>query len=477
MKFLAVDVETANADYSSICQIGIVHFDNGQIIDKWSTLINPEAYFDPFNISIHGITEKDVIDAPTFDSVHGIIKERLTGQVTVHHMPFDKVAITRACLEYGLEIIQPFWLDSAKIVRRTWEEFAYRGYGLANILKHLRIEFQHHDALEDALAAGLVVQRACEQSGMDVNAWVERVVQPLTIYKGGSTTIKLDGNPEGSFYGETLVFTGALSLPRSEAAKIAADIGCDVANSVTKKTTILVVGTQDASKLAGYDKSSKHRKVEGLVEKGNSIKILSEKDFIEICNQEVKDLHLDLPKPEQKFKPEKQEDKPKNSSLTFELTIDETLVSKELNEAWNKLNDEQKELLIQADEEQRKLIDSIIDPSQDEKRQIGKEFKNTLEDIITAYNDLYNQPFNSKNEDLIDLVYDEVDQLKDLLFDLMKNKISLAEFFETLYESIDGIESELDEGEFERKAVDFSAAALHKLNKMKKKILTHSNKH
>lgn len=471
MKFLALDVETANADYSSICQIGIVHFDSGQVIDKWSTLINPEAYFDPFNVSIHGITEKDVIDAPTFDSIHGIIKERLTDQITVHHMPFDKVAITRACLEYGLEIIQPLWLDSAKIVRRTWEEFAYRGYGLSNISKHLGIEFQHHDALEDALAAGQVVQYACEETGMDINAWIERVGQPLTIYKGGSSTIKLDGNPNGSFYGETLVFTGALFLPRSEAAKIAADIGCDVANSVTKKTTILVVGTQDASKLAGYDKSSKHRKAEDLIEKGNSIKILSEKDFIEICNQEMEELNLELPKPEQKIKPEKQDDKSRKTSLSVEIKFDDAEITEELNKAWDNLTDEQKDLIKRANEEQRKLIASIKDPDRTEKREIAKEIKMTLEEIREQYNDLSSY----ENDDLIDTISSEVDQLHEMMYDLMKDKISLAELFETLDSSIDYIEDELEENDYEQPIIDLSTTALSKLNAIKEKILTHSN--
>jgi DNA polymerase-3 subunit epsilon len=86
------------------------------------------------------------------------------------------------------------------------------------------------------------------------------------------------------FYGETVVFTGALSLPRREAAHLAALAGCDVGNGVTKATTILVVGIQDTDKLAGYDKSSKHRKAEQLIESGQSIRIISEKDFIEIVN-------------------------------------------------------------------------------------------------------------------------------------------------------------------------------------------------
>jgi len=141
MDFLAIDVETANADYSSICQIGIAEFRNGHIIDKWSTLINPEAYFDQFNSSIHGIEEEDVVDALTFDQIYNELSERITGKIVVHHMPFDRIAISRACVEYNLDLLQPRWLDSAKIVRRTWEQFAYKGYGLAKITKFLEIEF------------------------------------------------------------------------------------------------------------------------------------------------------------------------------------------------------------------------------------------------------------------------------------------------------------------------------------------------
>ena len=47
--FNAIDVETANADRSSICQIGIVHVRDGRIQDTWKALINPEDWFDWFN--------------------------------------------------------------------------------------------------------------------------------------------------------------------------------------------------------------------------------------------------------------------------------------------------------------------------------------------------------------------------------------------------------------------------------------------
>ena len=55
MRFVAIDIETANPDMSSICQIGIAEFYDGNLIGEWSTLIDPEDYFDEVNISIHGI--------------------------------------------------------------------------------------------------------------------------------------------------------------------------------------------------------------------------------------------------------------------------------------------------------------------------------------------------------------------------------------------------------------------------------------
>jgi DNA polymerase-3 subunit epsilon len=72
----------------------------------------------------------------------------------------------------------------------------------------------------------------------------------------------LDGNPDGPLYGEVLVFTGSLDIPRAQAADIAANLGCRVAENVSKATALLVVGDQDIRALAGQAKSSKHRKAE-----------------------------------------------------------------------------------------------------------------------------------------------------------------------------------------------------------------------
>jgi len=47
MDFVALDVETANADLSSICQIGIATFRDGKLADSYVSLVDPDDYFDP----------------------------------------------------------------------------------------------------------------------------------------------------------------------------------------------------------------------------------------------------------------------------------------------------------------------------------------------------------------------------------------------------------------------------------------------
>jgi DNA polymerase-3 subunit epsilon len=151
------------------------------------------------------------------------------------------------------------------------------GYGLKKVCKKIGYEFKHHDALEDAKAAGHVLLAAMKESKVDLDAWRKLVKQPIGL--ASVNGVLREANPEGDLFGEVLVFTGALDLPRREAAELAASIGCQVADNVTKKTTILVVGDQDILRLAGHEKSNKHRKAEELAAEGYPIRIVRESDF------------------------------------------------------------------------------------------------------------------------------------------------------------------------------------------------------
>lgn len=276
MKFIAIDVETANANLSSICQIGLAFFEDGKITNTWETLINPEEEFDFINISIHGLNYSDIKDAPTFKDISKTLIKLLQDRILVSHMSFDRVALFRAFEKAELKQLNCSWIDSAMVVRRTWKDLSKKGYGLANVAKKLYIEFEHHNALEDAKTCGIILIKALEELSMDLNAIQMRIKKPID---GSNNKINLKGNPDGNLKGEVLVFTGELMIPRKEAATMAVEAGCDVSTTAKKSVTILVIGDQDTTKLNGYEKSSKHRKVEELIKKGHHIKIIGESDF------------------------------------------------------------------------------------------------------------------------------------------------------------------------------------------------------
>ena len=286
MNFVSVDVETANSDMASICQIGIAVFENGMIVDEWVTLVDPDGHFAGINVSIHGISKRDVKGAPKFSGVAKKINEYFKDNLIISHGSFDRNSLFKAFALCDESLLFDSWLDTCSVTRRAWPQFAKSGYGLANVCKTIGYEFEHHDALADAKAAGAVLIEAIKLTNIDLDDWPKRVNQP--IVPGSSsvrvrTAINREGNPDGDLFGEVVVFTGSLIMVRSEAANLASKIGCSVASSVTKTTTLLVVGDQDLDKLAGKAKSSKHIKAEGLITKGQSIRILKESDFLSMA--------------------------------------------------------------------------------------------------------------------------------------------------------------------------------------------------
>ena len=285
MRFVVIDVETANPELSSICQIGLVVFEDGIEVESWSVFIDPKTWFSLQNVKIHGINENTVKDCPTFFDILPTLQGYLSGHVVVSHTVFDRNSITQALAQGGHPPISCTWLDSASVARRAWEQFAYSGYGLKNLANFLGIEFLHHDALEDARATGKILLSAIEVSGIMLEEWVENVNTPIMSMQRNWTTnnpqiVKLDGNPDGHLFGEEVVFTGELSLSRREIAEIAARAGCNVSPSIKKKTTtLLVVGDQDPQRLRSTI-STKQQKAEELIQQGKHIKILTEKDFL-----------------------------------------------------------------------------------------------------------------------------------------------------------------------------------------------------
>lgn len=153
-KFVAIDVETANFEPTSICAIGAVKVSDGVIIDKRYTLVRPEPdWYSQACVRVHGITDNDTFDAPSFGTIWKSWQDWLDGyQLVAHNAQFDSRCIKAACRMYGLEEPSPFKC-TLTASRKTIPRGMCASKSLDSLCDFFGIPLQHHHcAIDDAEA-------------------------------------------------------------------------------------------------------------------------------------------------------------------------------------------------------------------------------------------------------------------------------------------------------------------------------------
>lgn len=292
MDFVALDFETANRKRASICSVGWVGFSRGGVVDTWYSLVNPDDAFEADNSVLHGIREDHVRNAPNFRQLFPEIRSRIEGRFVVAHSAFDEQALTQACTLSSVESPSCKWIDTTKIAELAWPSLTERlGTSLAVLADYLSLEFQHHNALDDARTAGLVLYRAIQDTGRSVEDWAEMLGRS---YRWRGSNDKLKGtkkrsappvaNPHGPLAGQTALFTGFPTIDeKAKHEKLAAMAGCTVKKNFSRKITILVVGEGDPRQLGNM--TGKHREALRAKAEGQSIEILSREAFLELVEK------------------------------------------------------------------------------------------------------------------------------------------------------------------------------------------------
>ena len=90
--FAAIDFETANNERSSVCSVGVVIVRDGEIVDSFYSLIQPEPnYYNYWCSQVHGLCSQDTEDAPVFPEVWAQIEPLIEGlPLVAHNKPFDE---------------------------------------------------------------------------------------------------------------------------------------------------------------------------------------------------------------------------------------------------------------------------------------------------------------------------------------------------------------------------------------------------
>lgn len=307
--YVALDVETANSFRGSICSIGLVKFQDGEVIDSFYSLINPEEEFDEFNIFIHGIMPDDVIGSPTFPEIRQKIVDFIgTDIVVAHFAQFDMGALKDAYQKYHLEFDNIEYICSYRLAKAALP--GQLNYKLKRLAKNLNLELDHHNALSDAQACGFILEHILSTNSFsELDTFLKEFRYDKTgllgqrsfkrrkdarykenlIYQPTEEE-KAAMNPDHYFYGLYFCFTGKLErMTRKEANKAVALVGGIPEKGVTQRTNILVVGEQDWRVVGTNGLSSKMKKAQSLLEKGQDIEIMTENDFIKFLEPSYDD--------------------------------------------------------------------------------------------------------------------------------------------------------------------------------------------
>jgi DNA polymerase III subunit epsilon len=155
--FAAIDFETANTSPSSVCSVGVVIVRDGEIVDSFYSLIQPEPnYYGYFQTRVHGLTQQDTDNAPIFPKVWAQIAPKIEGLTLVaHNKSFDERCLKAAFKTYGMDYpdytFRCTCIESRKALpqlpnHRLDTVSEYCGFSLKN----------HHHALADAEAATVI---------------------------------------------------------------------------------------------------------------------------------------------------------------------------------------------------------------------------------------------------------------------------------------------------------------------------------
>lgn len=276
--FVAIDFETMTAKRTSACALGMVRVIDGVIAQRFYSLINPirdPKTEDEPNFHIHGISLAEAEKAPDFSEVFPMIKDFIRGlRIVCHNRAADITAMKAAMQYYGL---------SGLDIDNNVCTYQMTGESLEKCCKKYGIKLPaHHDALCDAEACAKIYLELIGKPLIDysIGSYKELHASKEAKHIDAESRVRLEddeiSDKSTPFYQSTVVITGSFDAypERNDIAKKIQKLGAKVTSSISKKTSIVVVGEG-----AGPKKLEKIHELRSL---GIDIRMMYEEELVSI---------------------------------------------------------------------------------------------------------------------------------------------------------------------------------------------------
>lgn len=173
-RYIVFDVETPNFKNDRMSALGICIVENMRITDNFYALVNPETYFNRFNIELTGITPEMVARKRSFGELWdaGLADIMCSGVLVAHNAQFDMSVLSKCLDHYGKSGISSLrFACTVKLSRAALPELP--NHKLDTVSKFLNIQLDHHHAGSDARAAAEILIY-CMKNGCNMTSFIQQ---------------------------------------------------------------------------------------------------------------------------------------------------------------------------------------------------------------------------------------------------------------------------------------------------------------
>jgi DNA polymerase-3 subunit epsilon len=288
LTFTAFDVETANHTRESVCSIGIVSYEKGNMVYKNNFIVCPrEIEFSPINSSIHRIDHNTIMNSSSITEVWRTVRELFESKpVFAHNAQFDIQCLRKSLDSWNAQHKEVKYGCTIKLANHAFPDLD--DYRLNDVAKYMQITHNHHNSLSDATIAAEIALRAIPlipEHQFDYHADEltnklfkassknKRSNQLFTVKEYDRKLLQPKASDETTpFTLKRVVVTGDIhGYTRQEVFERLHELGADINTSISKKTDIVIIGANPGPK--------KIEKINTLISSGVNIEIIEEEEL------------------------------------------------------------------------------------------------------------------------------------------------------------------------------------------------------
>ena len=284
--YVVVDLETTGLmpSFDGIIEIGAVRYKDDIEIDRFHSFVSVGFPLDPFIIQHTGITDAMLEGAPEIKDILPKLLEFVGDSVIVaHNANFDVNFIYDDALNLlDIKFTNDF-IDTMRLARKCG--LPVENHKLITLAAYFEIpqDVAHRSTADCETTHALYVK--LKEYIAKNNISLTPKYYDSSISKITATTTEI--NTDNPFYNKVIAFTGTLeSMQRKDAAQLVANLGGILGDNVTKNTNFLVLGNFDYCSTIKDGKSSKHKKAEQLILKGQDLQIIPESVFLTMISED-----------------------------------------------------------------------------------------------------------------------------------------------------------------------------------------------